>query len=315
MRLIFAGTPRFAAVALDALLTAGHDVPLVLTQPDRPAGRGLKRLPSEVKALALQRDLAIEQPPSLRGPDAQARLADVGATLMIVAAYGLLLPQAVLDLFPAGCVNIHASLLPRWRGAAPIQRAILAGDENSGVSIMQMEAGLDTGPVYVDRAIPIGPKETAGGLHDRLAALGAELIVRTLADIGHGNARATPQDDSRATYAAKITRQDSVISWETRAETIDRVIRAFNPVPGASTSVRGEAVKVWAADLTPARSERAPGTVVESGADGILVTCGEGTTLRIRELQRAGGKRLTAREFLQGFPLRTDDRFAAPVTA
>lgn len=315
MRLLFAGTPRFAALALDRLVAAAHDIPLVLTQPDRPAGRGLKLLPSEVKVLALEKGLAVEQPPTLRNPEVQARLAALRAEVMVVAAYGLLLPQAVLDLFPFGCVNIHASLLPRWRGAAPIQRAILAGDETSGISIMRMEAGLDTGPVYRERAVPIGPRETAGELHDRLATLGADLVVEALGDLAAGRAHPTPQDDTRATYAAKIARPDTLIAWDAPADRVDRVIRAFNPVPGAATQLRGESLKIWVAEPAAAQTDRAPGTVLAASADGILVACGEGTTLAIRQLQRAGGKRLSAREFLQGFALTADERFDPLATA
>lgn len=315
MRLIFAGTPRFAATALDALLSAGHDIPLVLTQPDRPAGRGLKLLPSQVKTLALDRGLVVAQPDSLRSSEPQQMLATVRADIMIVAAYGLLLPQAVLDLFTFGCVNIHASVLPRWRGAAPIQRAILAGDASSGVSIMQMEAGLDTGPVLLDAMIPIGPRETAGQLHDRLASLGAELIIRCLREIETGSARAVRQDDSRATYAAKIDRQDTLIPWHTRSDEIDRMVRAFNPTPGAATALRGDGVKIWSAEPAAGSSQCAPGTIIDVGTSGIVVACGDATTLNILQLQRAGGKRLAVREFLQGFPVEVGERFTMPAVA
>lgn len=315
MRLIFAGTPRFAATALQALLSAGHDIPLVLTQPDRPAGRGLKLLPSDVKTLAVERGLVVAQPATLRPPEPQAMLAAVRADIMIVAAYGLMLPQAVLDLFPHGCVNIHASVLPRWRGAAPIQRAILAGDAQSGVSIMQMEAGLDTGPVLLDATIPIGPRETAGQLHDRLASLGADLAVRCLRELETGIVRTVRQDDSRATYAAKIHRQDTLIPWHSRAVEIDRMVRAFDPAPGAATALRGEGIKIWSAEPGAGSSLAEPGTVIDVGADGVVVACGDGTTLNIRQLQRAGGKRLSVREFLQGFPVGIGERFTMPAAA
>ena len=307
MRLIFAGTPEFAARALDALFAAGHDVALVLTQPDRPAGRGMALQASPVKSLALARGAEVFQPATLRDPEAQARLGALGAEAMIVAAYGLILPQAVLDLFPLGCLNIHASLLPRWRGAAPIQRALLAGDAETGVCIMQMEAGLDTGPVLLAEALPIAATDTAGLLHDKLAALGARLIVEALARMPMPVAI---QDEIGVTYAAKIDKAEAEIDWTQPATTIDRQIRAFNPFPGAWTTLAGQTLKIWSAQPMPGAADPAtvPGQVLAVGKDGIVVASGAGC-LRLTELQKAGGKRLPVQQFLAGHPLQAGDRF------
>ncbi|MBL8448973.1 MAG: methionyl-tRNA formyltransferase [Dechloromonas sp.] len=297
MKLIFAGTPEFAARALQALLAAGHAVPLVLTQPDRPAGRGMALTPSAVKRLALAHGLEVFQPASLRDDEARGRIAAVGADLMVVAAYGLILPQAVLDLPRLGCLNIHASLLPRWRGAAPIQRALLAGDAETGVCIMQMEAGLDTGPVLLSGATPIGAGESAGELHDRLAALGADLIVEAL---GRLPLPATPQPTEGVSYAAKIEKAEAVLDWNLAAAELHRRVRAFNPFPGVQAMVGGLPCKIWVA--RPAEGQGLPGTVLEAGRQGILIACGEGALL-ISELQKAGGKRLSAAQFLAGNPI------------
>ena len=294
MKLIFAGTPEFAAQALAALITAGHQLALVLTQPDRPSGRGMALRPSPVKALALEHGIEVFQPPTLRDAAAQARLQAVGADAMIVAAYGLILPQAVLDLPRFGCINIHASLLPRWRGAAPIQRAILAGDAESGVCIMQMEAGLDTGPVLLSAALPIAEDETAGSLHDRLAELGARLIVAALEKLPLA---ALPQADEGVTYAAKIEKSEALLDWNLSAQQLARQVRAFNPFPGALATLGKLSVKVWRASAEA--GEGSPGTILASDRAGILVACGEGV-LRLTELQKAGGKRLSAAQFLAG---------------
>ncbi len=294
MKLIFAGTPEFAAQALAALITAGHQLALVLTQPDRPSGRGMALRPSPVKALALEHGIEVFQPPTLRDAAAQARLQAVGADAMIVAAYGLILPQAVLDLPRFGCINIHASLLPRWRGAAPIQRAILAGDAESGVCIMQMEAGLDTGPVLLSAALPIAEDETAGSLHDRLAELGARLIVAALEKLPLA---ALPQADEGVTYAAKIEKSEALLDWNLSAQQLARQVRAFNPFPGALATLGKLSVKVWRARAEA--GEGSPGTILASDRAGILVACGEGA-LRLAELQKAGGKRLSAAQFLAG---------------
>lgn len=300
MKLIFAGTPEFAAQALSAIVAAGHEVALVLTQPDRPAGRGMALQPSAVKKVALAHGIEVFQPLTLKDAEAQAKIAAVGAEVMVVAAYGLILPQAVLDMPRFGCLNIHGSLLPRWRGAAPIQRALLAGDTETGVCIMQMEAGLDTGPVLSRRSTPIAGSDTATTLHDRLAAIGAELIVETLAGLPRP---ATAQPASGITYASKLDKAESQIDWTSPAGQLDRTLRAFNPVPGMQTRHGETPIKVWQADLLAETAHDAvPGTVLAADRHGIVVACGEGC-LRLTELQKAGGKRLTAVQFLAGHPL------------
>lgn len=307
MKIIFAGTPAFAAVALEALLAAGHEVALVLTQPDRPAGRGLKSQASAVKQLALSRQLPVSQPASLRDAAVVAQLASLGADVMIVAAYGLILPAAVLSLPPLGCLNIHASLLPRWRGAAPIQRAILAGDRETGVTIMQMDAGLDTGAMLLAQALPIADDDTAQTLHDKLAVLGAQLIVRALRE----RPAAVAQDAALATYAAKIDKAEARLDWRRSAADLALAVRAFNPMPGASTLWRGQPLKIWQAEPgAAAAGAAAPGMVLRADADGIVVATGAGV-LRLLELQRAGGKRLAASSFLAGAPLQPGDRLDA----
>lgn len=294
MKLIFAGTPAFAAVALAALLDAGHEVALVLTQPDRPAGRGMALQASPVKQLALARGIPVFQPLTLKEAAAQEVVRAVGAELMVVAAYGLILPQAVLDMPRLGCLNIHASLLPRWRGAAPIQRAILAGDTETGVCIMQMEAGLDTGPVLLSEALPIAADDTAATLHDTLAALGGHLIVAALARLP---LPAAAQPETGITYAAKIEKAESAIDWARPAAEIDRHIRAFNPFPGAAARLDGVGVKIWRA--APVSGSGTPGEVLSADREGIVIACGE-QALRVSELQKAGGKRLSAAQFLSG---------------
>lgn len=303
MNIIFAGTPDFAAAALEALLAAGHHVMLALTQPDRPAGRGLKSSPTPVKRMALEHHIPVEQPVSLRHPGWAERIGALNPEAMVVAAYGLILPPALLKIPARGCINIHASLLPRWRGAAPIQRAILAGDAKSGISIMQMDEGLDTGPILVQEAVPIAATETSQSLHDKLAQLGARLIVQTLAD----SPTPRPQPSTGVTYAAKIEKSEATLDWRDSAAQLERKIRAFCPAPGASTSLTGLPIKIWAATVLP--GERAqPGTIAAADAHGIVVACGE-NALRITELQRAGGKRLSAAAFLSGMPLRPGTRF------
>jgi len=305
MRLIFAGTPAFAARALSALLDAGHEIGLVLTQPDRPAGRGLKPVPAAVTALARERGLTVYQPTSLKDPEAHERLRAVEADAMVVAAYGLILPAAVLGLPRRGAINIHASLLPRWRGAAPIQRAILAGDACTGISVMQMDPGLDTGPVLAAESLPIAAEDTSASLHDKLAELGARLIVSTLAQLERGKLAARPQQAAGATYAAKIAKSESAIDWNQTATDIERKVRAFNPAPGASTAANGCPLKIWRARVVARKG--APGTILEASAAGIVVACGE-DALCVQELQRAGGKRLSAAHFLAGFPLGAGTR-------
>ncbi len=300
MRLVFAGTPEFAAVALEALHAAGHNIALVLTQPDRPAGRGMRLKPSPVKALALQLGLAVYQPEHLKSEAARQPIAEAKCDAMVVAAYGLILPPPVLALPRLGCVNIHASLLPRWRGAAPIQRAILAGDRDTGITLMQMAAGLDTGPILATARLAIGEEETAGSLHDRLAALGAREIVALLPRLAAGEVVPMPQDDRLAVYADKIKKEEARIDWTQPASVVHRQVRAFNPQPGAWTILGGEVIKLWQVRVESGVGR--PGEVLEASRAGILVACGEGA-VRIAELQRAGGRRLDAAAFLAGQPL------------
>ena len=311
MRIVFAGTPDFAVPALEALVAAGHDVAAVLTQPDRPAGRGLAAAASPVKQAAVRRGIPVLQPATLKTPAAQDELRALAPDALVVAAYGLILPQAILDIPRLGAINIHASLLPRWRGAAPIQRALLAGDRETGVSIMRMEAGLDTGPVLLREALPILPEDTAGTLHDRLAALGARLVVAALDGLARGTLVAAPQPVDGVTYAAKLEKHEARIDWTRPAVQIERQVRAFNPFPGATARVRGIELKVWRA--APADGTGEPGAVIAIDARGIVVAAGSGA-LRLESLQRAGGKRLSARDFLRGFPLAVGERFELPAT-
>ncbi|MGH8764858.1 MAG: methionyl-tRNA formyltransferase [Burkholderiales bacterium] len=308
MRLVFAGTPEFAAQSLASLLDAGHEVVLVLTQPDRPAGRGLKTSTSAVKRLALRRGLDIFQPQSLKDAGALERVASVRPEILVVAAYGLILPQPALELAPHGALNIHASLLPRWRGAAPIQRALLAGDRESGITIMQMDAGLDTGPILSLHPLSIGETDDAQTLHDGLASLGATAIVRALEDIAAGRARAMPQPIEGASYASKITKDETEIDWSRGCADVERLVRAFRPAPGARSSLQGQPVKIWRARR--AEGSGKPGTVLAADDSGVLVACGEGA-LCLTELQRAGGKRLAAAEFLRGISLHAGERLGA----
>ena len=294
LRVVFAGTPPFAAQALTALAAAGHDICLVLTQPDRPAGRGLKLTASAVAEAAVRLGLRVAKPLTLKAPEPLALLEDIAPDVMVVAAYGLLLPQAVLDVPRHGCLNIHASLLPRWRGAAPIQRAILAGDSVTGVCIMRMEAGLDTGPVLLRRDHPIGPEVTAGELTEGLASLGAAAVVEALANLE--TLQAVPQDDSCATYAAKVRKAEARIDWGRPAAEIDRQVRAFNPFPGAEGTVLHVPLKIWRAQ--PAAESGMAGEVVP-GAQGLVIACGEGA-LRLLEVQRPGARRVAAEDFLRG---------------
>jgi methionyl-tRNA formyltransferase len=328
MRIVFAGTPPFAAAALAALIEAaprrGWAVPLVLSQPDRPAGRGMKVTASPVKQLAVAHGIPVDTPASLRKGDAavaaKQRLRDARPDVLVVAAYGLILPQDVLDIPsglrpgwepPLGAINIHASLLPRWRGAAPIARAIEAGDTTTGITLMQMDAGLDTGPMLLAEAVPIPPDATAGSLTDTLAALGARLIVEALDNVA--NLTATPQPEG-ATYAAKIDKKEAWIDWTQPADVLARRVRAFDPYPVASTLVRGTPVKLWRASAVPWSSTADPGTVVAADPGGVTIACGAGA-LRVTELQRAGFKRLAAREFLAGLPVRPGERCESPPDA
>ena len=289
MRIVFAGTPEFAAHHLQALLNAGQSVVAVYTQPDRPAGRGQKLMPSPVKQLAERHGLAVRQPPTLRDPAAQAELAALAPDLMVVVAYGLILPQAVLDIPRLGCINSHASLLPRWRGAAPIQRAVEAGDAESGVTVMRMEAGLDTGPMLLKARTPIGPGDTGGSLHDRLAELGAAAVVRALQGLADGTLTGEVQDDALATYAHKLNKDEATLDWRRPAVELERRIRAFTPWPVCHTRLDGETLKVLAA--RPEQGAGEPGTVLAASRDGLSVACGEGA-LCLTRLQLPGGKPL-----------------------
>ena len=308
MRIIFAGTPEFAARALAAILAAGHEVALVLTQPDRPGGRGMKPQASAVKQLALQYGISIYQPERLQDPITHEPIRAAKADVMAVAAYGLILPQAVLDIPRQGCLNIHASLLPRWRGAAPIQRAIEAGDAESGISIMRMEAGLDTGPTLMKKSLPIAPDDTTSVLHDKLATLGAAMIVDTLSRLD----RLVPvtQPEAGVTYAPKIDKTEAAVNWGDDAATLGRKIRAFNPFPGMTSSLRGTPIKLWQALPIEASGEarRAPGTVLSADGSGVAIATAKGA-ICVTQLQKAGSKRLSAAEFLSGFPIAVGDVF------
>jgi methionyl-tRNA formyltransferase len=309
MRIVFAGTPEFARRALLALLDAGHEVPLVLTQPDRKSGRGMRQTGSPVKQLAEARGLNLFQPEKLNGPLEVEPLRAARPDVLVVAAYGLILPPGVLAVAPMGALNIHASLLPRWRGAAPIQRALLSGDRTTGISIMQMERGLDTGPVIEQSAVSIDDDETAGTLHDKLAALGASMIVGALDKSRRGSLVGEPQPGEGVTYAHKILKREAALDWRLPARDLDRVVRAFNPVPGAQGVLEGTELKVWRARSVDGSGE--PGLVQSMAADAIVVACGTGA-LALTEVQRAGGKRLPLRDFLLGHPILPGSRFALP---
>ena len=310
MRVAFAGTPPFAAAALEAIAAAGHDVPLVLTQPDRPAGRGMRVTASAVSQAASRLGIPTLKPATLRDDDAQAALRDSAPDVMVVAAYGLLLPPAVLGIPRHGCINIHASILPRWRGAAPIQRAILAGDPRTGISIMQMEAGLDTGPVLLAEEIPIAADATAGTLTEALSRLGARLVVDALGSLDSLRPRA--QDSTLATYAPKVMKAEAAIDWTLPNEIIERGIRAFNPAPGAETRLGNDAIKVWEArSAAPAGN---PGEVLVCDAKHVIVACGKGS-LELLRVQRAGGKPVAATDLARGLRIARGAVFGAPATA
>ncbi|MBO9648082.1 MAG: methionyl-tRNA formyltransferase [Variovorax sp.] len=315
MKVAFAGTPEFARVALEAIAAAGHEIVLTLTQPDRPAGRGMKLQASPVKQFAVSHGWPVIQPRSLRldgkYPDdaeaARVAIAESKAEVMVVAAYGLILPQWVLDAPRLGCLNIHASLLPRWRGAAPIHRAIEAGDAETGITIMQMDAGLDTGDMLLREAVPIGDDNTAR-LHDRLAALGGRMIVDALKQAESGALRAVPQPAEGVTYAHKVEKAEAQVDWSQSAEAIVRRIRAFDPFPGASSTLDGETIKLWAAQTRDQASSEAAGTVLAAGPEGVAVAA-DGSTVVVTELQRAGGKRLPVADFLRGFDVKPGQVF------
>lgn len=311
MKVIFAGTPEFAAVALAALHKAGFEIPLVLTQPDRPAGRGMQLHASAVKQFALQHGIPVAQPVSLKldgkypdiAAEAHALLRQTEHDVMVVAAYGLILPVSVLTIPRLGCLNIHGSLLPRWRGAAPIHRAIEAGDSETGITIMQMEAGLDTGPMLLKQSLPISATDTTGILHDKLAAMGGDMIVQALRLLEQGKLPATIQPEDGVNYAAKISKEEAALDFHLPASVLARKIRAFTPFPGTHAQCNGQTIKIWAAQALEADSGASAGQVISAHPqDGIIVACGNGS-LRLTELQKPGGKRLPAHEFLQGFPL------------
>jgi methionyl-tRNA formyltransferase len=296
LRLVFAGTPEFALPSLEACLAAGADVVAVYTQPDRPAGRGRKLVASPVKLRALAAGVPVEQPESLRDADAQRRLAAYAPDLMIVVAYGLILPKRVLSIPRLGCWNVHASLLPRWRGAAPIQRAILAGDAETGVDLMRMEAGLDTGPILIERRAPIAPDETAGSLHDRLAALGADALAEGLARVGRGeDLPARAQAEAGIAYAHKIEKAEARLDWNEPAVALARKVRAFDPWPVAEAEIDGERLRIWSAQAI-AGAGGTPGTIVGGARDALDVATGDGV-LRILEVQREGGRRMRVRDW------------------
>jgi methionyl-tRNA formyltransferase len=299
LRIIYAGTPEFAVPALQALIDSPHSVVAVYTQPDRPAGRGRKLRASPVKALAMEQGIPVEQPASLRNEEAQQQLAAYKADVMVVAAYGLILPQSVLDMPRFGCLNIHGSLLPRWRGAAPIQRAIMSGDQETGVTMMQMDAGLDTGAMLLKKALPISDQDTAASLHDQLAELGASALLEVLDGLSRGDIKPEPQDESLVTYAEKLTKAEAVIDWRRPADEISCHIRGLNPWPVAQTDYQGQPLRVWMAQSKADDHDRSPGTVVCEGPEGIDVATGKGV-LRITRLQLPGGKPLEARDFLNG---------------
>jgi methionyl-tRNA formyltransferase len=308
MRIGFAGTPGFAAAMLIAMLDAGRPVALALAQPDRPRGRGMATEWGPVASLARAEHIPLFQPQGLKTAEARTPVTAIPIDLLVVAAYGLILPPEILAWPVHGCINVHASLLPRWRGAAPIERALLAGDDETGISIMQMDAGLDTGPVIARYPVPIAGRDTAGALREKLARAGAKAIVETLARLEReGRLETTPQSIAEATHAPKIDRREAVIDWRTSAHAVDRAVRAFNPVPGARTTLDGELIKIWEAEAGPGRFGEA-GAIVRADANGIVVACGEGALL-VRELQRASGKRMPVAAFLTGHPLAGRARF------
>lgn len=307
MKIIFAGTPVFAASALEALVVAGHEIALVLTQPDRPAGRGMKTVASAVKLLALEHEIALLQPPTLKSQELHSKLVAFDADVMVVAAYGLILPASVLNIPRYGCLNIHASLLPRWRGAAPIQRAILAGDQETGITIMQMDTGLDTGAMLFKARLAIESSDTTQTLHDKLSKLGAHSIVTALTLLQQGKLVASVQDETLACYAPKIQKAEAAIDWQQDANQIDRLIRAFNPSPGAYTQIQGNLLKIWQGKVAKSEPGK-PGEIIAIRRDGIIVTCGNGAII-LETLQKPGGKKLSAAEFLAGYPLQPGDCF------
>jgi len=303
LRIAFAGTPEFAARHLQALLGSHHRIIAVYSQPDRPAGRGKKLTASPVKELALAHQIPVYQPQSLKSPEAQQELADLAVDILVVVAYGLLLPQKVLDTPRLGCINVHASILPRWRGAAPIQRALEAGDQTTGVTIMQMDAGLDTGDMLIKTECPILPTDTAGDLHDRLASIGTPALLQALDQLQAGTATAEQQDNSLSCYAPKLVKEEALLDWRQSAKILERKVRAFNPFPVAFTQLQGtgpnDRIRVWCASAIDDGSSQTPGTILDVSAEGIQVQCGEGNLL-LQQLQLPGKKSCSAEELLRG---------------
>jgi methionyl-tRNA formyltransferase len=307
LKIIFAGTPQFAAIALAALIQSPHQVAAVFTQPDRPAGRGLQLHHSPVKELAQSFQIPVFQPLSLKDPKEQASLLQFGADVMVVAAYGMLLPEKVLNIPRWGCINIHPSLLPRWRGAAPIQRSILAGDKETGVTIMQMDAGLDTGPILLKRSYLMDENETAQTLHDKMAKMGADCLIESLNLLRNGKIKPTPQDNHLATYSAKISKEEAQINWSEPAILLEQQIRAFNPKPVAYTTWKGERLRIWMAKARPENAKGAsPGTLLKTSAEGLDVATGEGV-LRLLQVQMPGGKTIPISDFYRA---RADELLA-----
>ncbi|MFZ2314879.1 MAG: methionyl-tRNA formyltransferase [Gammaproteobacteria bacterium] len=296
LRIVFAGTPAFAAVALEALLQSQHEILAVYTQPDKPSGRGLKLTPSAVKTLALSHQLPIYQPTTLKDPAVQAELKALNADVMVVAAYGMLLPEAVLNIPRHGCINIHPSLLPRWRGAAPLQRTIFAGDKITGVTIMQMDKGLDTGPMLLQSHYELADDETSQTLHDKMAKVGAVNLIETLNLLAQNKLMPQIQDDTLATYATKITKEEAVINWSQRALELEHLIRAFNPWPIAQTTWQGQPLRIWMAKALPTTASALPGTIVHADREGVDVATGEGI-LRLLQVQLPGSKAVSISDF------------------
>ena len=308
MNIIFAGTPAFSAVSLKSLVDAGYSVPLVVTQPDRRSGRGMSVSQSQVKEMALGLGIETYQPISLKSPEVLGKLESVNADLMIVVAFGQIVPKSILSAFRYGCINLHASLLPRWRGAAPIQRAIMAGDEETGVCIMRMAEGLDTGPVFLERRIPINDEDTSGTLHNKLAHLGAEALIQSLSTLGDDNLPVA-QKSIHVTYAHKISSDDARIDWSAKASDINRLARAMSPAPGAFTFFGDTRIKIWETIVVDSVDTKdTPGTVIELTQDGFVVLCGEGA-LKITFIQKAGGRKIAASEYVGASNLKVGHEF------
>lgn len=309
MKILFAGTPAFAAKALEAILGQQHQIVAVLTQPDRPAGRGMQLTPSPVKVVAQRNNLPVLQPVTLKTPEIQRQLAEYQADVMVVAAYGLILPKSVLEMPRYGCLNIHASLLPRWRGAAPVQRAILAGDRQTGITIMQMDEGLDTGGMLLKKSCPIEKYDTANTLLEKLTVIGADAILEALGSLATGRIKPEQQESSQATYASKLSKAEAALNWNENCEQLQRAVRAYNPFPVANATLNHTHIKIWQATAHPEKQGE-PGQVLAVDKHGILVACGDGA-LNLEMLQRPNSKAMAASQFVQGYPIKPGDRFEA----